>query len=241
MNRLFKYELRRLLINKFFLGLLFITLLYSYYVLRGDIILGVANTAPFSGFSYGWFLSQILPLLAVTMLFFVSFFFTGEEKRVQILVRTTPVDYTKYTLLRSLAIIVGFLIISAAVVIISLVFYATIFRFTAFGAFLLPIVITLIPAMLLVLGLGLVAGRLHSGTLYALMLLLLILGQIPGFVDIFGGGFFQSYPSVVPLDATGEPIFSISASFWVSRLVYALVGIGLTGVGVSLMSKNKRI
>ncbi|NLJ86477.1 MAG: hypothetical protein GX322_08550, partial [Firmicutes bacterium] len=48
MIKLFGYELRRLLFNKFFIGLLVITGLYSYQILSGDIIVGVANTAPFS-------------------------------------------------------------------------------------------------------------------------------------------------------------------------------------------------
>ncbi|WP_460277904.1 hypothetical protein [Clostridium sp. CTA-5] len=62
---LFKYELKRLLLNKFFLGILIISALYSHQVMCGDIILGVANTAPFSGWSYGVYLGKILPILLI--------------------------------------------------------------------------------------------------------------------------------------------------------------------------------
>lgn len=81
MNRIFKYELKRLIINKFFLGLLIISALYSHEIMRGDIILGISNTAPFSGWSYGTYLAKVLPILLVTLLFLYLFFIkTGKER-----------------------------------------------------------------------------------------------------------------------------------------------------------------
>ena len=74
MHKIFHYELKRLLWNKFFFGLLVVTLFYAYQVFTGEIILGVAHTAPFSPWSFGCYLSRLLPLLWVGELFFLSFF-----------------------------------------------------------------------------------------------------------------------------------------------------------------------
>lgn len=151
MNRIFKYELKRLIINKFFLGLLIISALYSHEIMRGDIILGISNTAPFSGWSYGTYLAKVLPILLVTLLFFISFLYQKQEKNVQALTKATPIDPFKFQMLRFGTIIVGFVLISAVPIVYSLCFYAVNFNFTNFGGLVLPAVITLLPAMFLCL------------------------------------------------------------------------------------------
>ena len=241
MGKLFKYEMHRLLANKFFAGLMVITLLYSYFVLSGDIILGISNTAPFSGWSYGWFLTQILPLLLVTLLFFVSFLFTNKEKQVQVLVKATSVEYPQYMLFRCLAMIIGFLLISAVAVLVSMVFYLTTFKFAGFGGFVLPLILTLLPPMFLALGLGLILGRLHQGTLYALMLVFLVLGQVSlaGF-DLLGAGFYANYPISIWAEASVEPAFTVPASFWLSRGIISGAGIALMIPGILLMTRIKK-
>ena len=47
-RKIFFYECKRLLWNKFFLGLLLVLLFYGWQVLSGATILGVSHTAPFS-------------------------------------------------------------------------------------------------------------------------------------------------------------------------------------------------
>ena len=63
MIKIFAYECRRLLWNKFFFGLLAVTFFYGWQVLNGTTILGVSRTAPFSPWSFGDYLSRMLPLL----------------------------------------------------------------------------------------------------------------------------------------------------------------------------------
>ena len=190
MIKLFGYELRRLLFNKFFMGLLVITGLYSYQILSGDIIVGVANTAPFSRWSYGAFLSAVLPLLLITLLFFTTFLYSRKEKQVGAITFATPIDPLHYGFLRCLAMVTGFVVISGVAIVFSLIFYARVFRFTAFGDFLVPILLTLVPAMFFTLS-RTHSGAMHSGLLYALMLILLLLGQmpLPYSVDLLGGTF----------------------------------------------------
>ena len=58
MYKIFWYECRRLLGNKFFFGILLILLFYGWQILDRVTILGVAHTAPFSCWSFGDYLSR---------------------------------------------------------------------------------------------------------------------------------------------------------------------------------------
>jgi hypothetical protein len=229
LNKIFMYELRRLLVNKFFFGRLIVISLYAYSVLSGDIILGIANTAPFSAWSYGWFLSKMMPLLSVTLVFLITFFYTRKEKQVQKIINTMPTNPTRLMFLRCCAVIMGFVIIALVTIGISALFYIKIFRFTDFSTFLLPALLTLLPAMLFILGVGMLLGRLHIGTLYGLMGLLLLLERIPliKHLDLFGSNFYQHFPLTISTMPGQEPAFIIPMFFVVERLIIALIGLGL--------------
>lgn len=234
MKKLLGYELRRLLLNKFFLGLLVVTGLYSYQVLSGDIVRGVAYTAPFSGWSYGAYMARILPLLLITLLFFITYLYTRAEQRVATMTDATPMDPRKYRLVRYGAMGIGFLLITGMAIAISLVFYARVFSFTHYRDFLGPMLLAVVPALLLVFGLGIHLGRIHVVLLYVLMLLLLALGQdsLPAWLDIFGTGFFMRTPLTLPYPAGGEPVFTVPATVWLSRVGISAVGAALIGLGI---------
>lgn len=236
--KIFKYELHRFLCNKFFAGLLIITFLYSYQVMAGEIVLGIANTAPFSEWSFGMYLSKMLPILLITLLFFVSFLFSKQEREVRLITDTTPVDQKQLGLLRCGAMVVGFVCISVVSVCVSLWFYAINFRFTDFSHFLLPALATLIPAMLFVLGAGIVVGRIHPALVYALMALVFLLGYlpVPNALDLLGSSFFQNMPLSLPSGTGGEPAFAVPASVWIGKAVYAAVGLFLITLGLTRKS-----
>lgn len=232
MMTIFRYELRRLIWNKSYLGLVVIAGLYSYQFLGGDIIRGVAYTAPFSAWSYGAYLSSVLPILLITLLFFLTFLYSGTEKKVQAITGATPVDPRAYQAVRYAAMLVGFLLISVVVVLISFVFYSRLFGFTAFGDFVVPIVLTLIPAMLVTFGLGILAGMVHVGLLYALMLVLLVFSQVslPPALDVLGGSFYRSYPLTLPAGPAGEPAFQLPAGILATRIGLSVAGAALIGL-----------
>ena len=71
MRKILIYELKRLLWNRFFLGILLVLLFAGWQVLSGVTLLGVAHTAPFSPWSFGDYLSRMLPLLWIGALFFL--------------------------------------------------------------------------------------------------------------------------------------------------------------------------
>ena len=127
MFKIYYYELRRLLVNKFFLCLLLITAFYSYQTMSGEIILGIADTAPFSGWSYGVYLAKVLPLLLVSLLFFISFLYLRKELQVKVLTQAAPFSASVYRLIKTSAITSAFILISLVPIAISSWFYAAYF------------------------------------------------------------------------------------------------------------------
>lgn len=90
MRKIFLYECKRLLWNKFFAGLVLVLLFYGWQVLRRVTILGVSHTAPFSPWSFGDFLSRMLPLLWIGALFFLTFFTSEKARRAAVLTDAAP-------------------------------------------------------------------------------------------------------------------------------------------------------
>ena len=112
MGKIFRYECRRLLWNKFFIGLAVVLLLYGALVLHAVTILGVSHTAPFSPWSFGDYLSRMLPLLWVGMLFFLTFYTSPKARRAAALTDAAPMPQKKYALARCATALTGGVLLS---------------------------------------------------------------------------------------------------------------------------------
>ena len=196
MVKIFRYECKRLLWNKFFFGILAVTLFYGWQVLTGASILGVSHTAPFSPWTFGDYLSRLLPLLWIGVLFFLTFFTSGAERRAAVLTAATPVRPWQYALARLGAALTGTVLQSLAVLLLSAVFYARMFRWYSWGSLFLPAAISLIPALVFSLGSGWLLGRLRPWLVYLWMPLpfLLQLLPLPELLSLWNGRFFSQYP-----------------------------------------------
>jgi len=234
LTKIFKYELKRLVVNRFFFALLVISLVYSYIVLSGNIIIGIAHTAPFSSWSYGMYLASVLPLLLITLLFFITFLYSSQENRVKQITLATQMNPRKYCLIKCATIAVGYFIISLSVIVLSFVFYGWVFRFFAFSDFIVPIIVTLTPALLFIFGLGLIAGSVHPNILYALMAVVILLGllPLPLFFDIYGTRAFSEYPLTLPIGPIGEPEFVMPLLFVLGRVMFSVTGVLMMLYGV---------
>lgn len=242
MMTIFKYEAKRLLLNRFFICLLIINGVFAWYTLTSDIIAGVAFTAPFSPWSFGFYLSTAMPMLTVTMLFLLTFFYGRKEKRVAILTSATPMDAIQYALVRNLAVSLGFLLLCVLVAGMALVFYTTLFGIRNYGAFIPPALVTIVPCFALMMGLGHCLGRIHAGFLYGLMLLSfsMLFLQIPGEFDLFAGGYYATMPLSLPAGPDGEVAFYLSPAFLAARIFYLAAGIVLFGMGIRPRGKGGR-
>ena len=227
MYKILLYELKRLIFNKLFLALLIITSIYAYIILSGEIILGIAYTAPFSPWSFSAYLSKVLPLLMITLLFFITFMYSRHEKQVRQLTYSTPFDLFKLCLIKCASVAAAFLLITFLIVILCMTFYAILFKFYDFGSFILPIILILIPCFLFILGMGLFLGSINYNFLFIMMIAVLLLGFIPlpVFLDLYGSGFFSTYPLSLPLGLDGEPAFSLPTDFIMGRGFFCIIGI----------------
>lgn len=243
LRRILKYELRRLIWNKIFIGLLFINGVYSWYILSTDTIKGTAYTAPFSQWSFGTYLASVMPLAVLTMLFLVSIYYSKQEKQVEVLTTATPINPIHYALVRSGVIAIGFLIICMVLFGLSLFFYISVFNYWDFTPFILPTLMILLPCFFFSLGVGYIAGRIHPRLLYVLMLVALIIGFAGngGDFDFFGHGYFSSYPLTLPIGSNGEPAFVVSAGFGIARVLYLVVGVILLTISLSVYRRKVQI
>ena len=123
MHKIFGYECRRLLLNKFFFGILLIILFYGWQVLSGRTLLGISRTAPFSAWSFGDYLSRMLPLLWIGALFFLTFFTSFRAQRTAVLTDAAPAPPLQYALIRCAAASLGVFLLALACLAEAAVFY----------------------------------------------------------------------------------------------------------------------
>ena len=224
MIKIFQYECKRLLWNKFFFGLLLVILFYGWQVLNSVTILGVSHTAPFSPWSFGDYLSRMIPLLWIAVLFFLTFFTSGKARRVTVLTDATPVAPGRYALARCTAALVGTGLLALVCLIEAAVFYGRYFGWYGWDELALPALVTLIPTLMLALGSGWLLGRIRSYLIYAWMLVpfVLMVLPLPEFLGILNGSVFTDRPLTFDIL---DPAFSLPVGTIVTQCILFLMGI----------------
>ncbi len=239
MIKIFNYEVRRLLWNKVFIGILIIGLCYGWMTLIGDVISGIAYTAPFSAWSFGYYLSRIVPVLCIAELFFLTFFVSDQERKVAAITGTTPVDPGRYAMTRMGAVCLGSLIFMGCITVLGLWFYWSFFREVPSVELLLSAAMTLLPVTVFCLGAGWFAGSMKGGLIYLAMglLTLLCVLPLPRAMDFSLSSFFAEYPkSLQVLD----PALSVPVDVMAGRAAYLGIGIILFGIGQRKRDKKNR-
>lgn len=229
-----------MLFNRIFLGMLLVNGLFAWFVLSTDVIMGIAYMAPFSIWSFCAYLGKTLPLATVTILLLLSGYYSRKQKQVEVLISATPVSSLCHVLIRTLAAGICFLLICLVVTALALFFYVRFFRFHDFAAFIVPSLLILLPCFVLFAGLGQLLGSLHQSFLYVLMLAAFAAGSIQNVLDVFGAGYFSTYPLTLPPGADGEPAFEMGAAFILVRAMYLAAGAGCIYFTVALSKRKGR-
>lgn len=237
MNKIFGYELRRLLWNKLFFGILLVSLGYGWLTLTGSVIRGVAHTAPFSPWSFGYYLSQTLPLICMGELFFLAFFFSKEERLLRPLTQATPVRQRRYTALRCGAVLTATLVLCLCVVALAVRFYVSLFGWMDYRELILPALLTLIPPIVFCLGAGLMLIRFNHALIYGLMavVILLTILPLPNIITFSLSSFFLHFPLTI---GTLDPAFHIPGWLAVSRIIFLILGVILIIFATGIESKR---
>mgnify|MGYP000556202731 FL=1 len=180
MGKIYLYELRRTVRSKFFWGLLAVCLFFGWNTLKTATIRGAAHTAPFSPWSFGAYLSRLLPLLGVALLFFQWNQCNEKSRRFWILTDSTPVPPGRYLLVKCAAAVTAWLLLALSVTALGIVFLTALFGGSVpVGMLLLTAALALLPSLVFLTGLGLLAGHIHSLLLFVLMVFALAAGFVP--------------------------------------------------------------
>ncbi len=224
MLKIYAYECRRLMWNKFFPGIALVLLFYGWQILDRITILGVAHTAPFSAWSYGDYLGYMLPLLWIGTLFTLSFFTSGAEERRRRLTSATPVKPSHYALARCCAAMTATAVLSLEAVALAVVFYVHMFGGCGFGELVYPTLITLIPTLVFALGSGWILAGIRPWLLFVWMLPPVALAAIPlpEALGLLNGSLFETRALAL---GVLDPAFSLSFATIAVQCTLLLCGI----------------
>ena len=229
MGGIINYEIRRLIFNKAAICLFIINVLYAVIILNTETILGAGYTAPFSGWSLGGYWAMTLPAAMVTILFMLTRFFSSSAKSVDVLISASPVNQELYKTARLAAVSFGFVIIVLTLFLLAAVFTMVVFNELPLTELFLTMLLTAFPCYLVILGIGSLLGKIHSGLLYSIMIIIILVGFFPlnNIYDFFGGGYFLNEPLKLPAGADGEPPFTLSLNFIFMRIIYFITGVAV--------------
>ncbi|MCR5727249.1 MAG: hypothetical protein K6G24_07270 [Lachnospiraceae bacterium] len=233
MNRIYGYECRRLILNKFFIGISVLILVYGWQVIKNITILGVSFTAPFSAWSFGDYLSHMGVFLWIGILFLIGFYHTKAEKRRAVIFETAPVKPYVHELIRVGAILTVTVLLVIIICLPAVVFYGSVFDLYPEGMILCVTLFTLFPIAVFAIGSGKLLAHVGTPVLYIWMSVPFILKMIP-LPESFGllnGSFFTERPlSIEELD----PEFSLTVGVIMVQSIVFILGV------LMIFFKNKR-
>lgn len=102
---------------------------------------------------------RLLPLLWISTLFFLSFFFSKPEQRASVITHATPVNPLIYAVIRCSAVFVGSLLLIVVVFLLAAVFYGRFFHWYHWKTLLIPGCLILIPILLIDILIGWFIGQ----------------------------------------------------------------------------------
>lgn len=138
MRKIYGYECKRLLLNRFFFGLLAIMLFYGWQVLNRITIMGIDNTAPFSVRSFGDYLCRMVPIIWMGAALFICSFASKKAKNTAVITNTTAVPPKKYLLTRFFAAFTGTGLLAIFTIGEALLFYGIYFQWYGWRELALP-------------------------------------------------------------------------------------------------------
>ena len=202
---------------------------YAWQILSGEIIQGVSGTAPFSGWSFGLYAARLAPLLCITILFFISFFFSKQEERVKTITSAAPVDQKKYMFVRLAACAVCGVVMALFITVIGMVYERLLFQEAELWTMAASALTVFVPAVIFTLGIGFAAGRINQILLFVLMPLMFAFAYLPMPMacEPFGTNYFLEYPIGLT-----DPAFILTGEMTAGRLVFILMGIVLMIISI---------
>ena len=231
MFKIFRYEWKRFVWNRFFFGLLLVLLFYGWQVLDRVTILGVSHTATFSHWSFGDYLSRVFPLLWVGTLFFLTFFTSARARRAAMLTDAASAPPRRYALARCSAALAAVCLLALACLLEAAMFYGRYFGWHDWETLALPALVALAPPLVFALGSGWLLGRVRPWLLYVWMLVPFVCRALPlpDALGLWDGSFFTEYPLTA---SAPDPDFVLPLSVLPAQAALLVAGAALLALPV---------
>lgn len=157
MNKIFKYQLKRLLKSKLFWGIFLFLTFFAWEVLANEIVLGIRNTAPFSFESTRYYLFKMQWVLILGVISMIWTFLNKKGKKLYRLIKATPMEIFKYMISCGSAILTVYTILLGWSVVVGIAFNIYCFKCTGALPLLLngALLIGIMAILLLITGMGL--------------------------------------------------------------------------------------
>ncbi len=240
--KIFKYELKIILAKAYVPAMTVIALLYAWFLLSSETILGVSDTAPFSGWSFGTYLGSTVLISMLISLFLLANAYSERQKRVEILTDVTGFP-TKHRMLVKSGIIGGyFLVLNLLFLILGCVFLMIFFGRIHLITYLAEYLLISLPCLFVILGMGNCLGRIHRNLICLFMGAILILDFVAPTlsVDANGAHYYKAMSAALETMNGQETPFVWKASYLLSRLAYLLVGIATWVISLNRLEKKKK-
>ncbi|SCG82037.1 hypothetical protein DW1_0417 [Proteiniborus sp. DW1] len=233
---LLRYEIRRIILSKKYFYMILLTIGLTYDSLTRLVTGGYYGTAPFSEWTYTFFIQLVSPLVISVIIFMMTNIFNEKELRARKIIFSTPISQARYYMLKIFTIVIAFVLIGLVPIIMSFIYYKVLFNYVGFTSYVKLILWFLIPSFVFILGLSMALGKINIKFLYGLIPITFLLGTIdtldilPRWLDIFGAHYFKirTYAELLGRESQVVP-FELSSVFICSRLIFMLIGLILLG------------
>jgi hypothetical protein len=223
-NKIFVYEIRRMLFSREYLLLTLALLAYSLFLIRSRVMFGTGYTAPFSQWTFSDYVSSTMVLALILLVAMCSKLFTETEIQASSILRSTPTSYGVYRALRLASITLLYMVSVGLSAGACYIYYVSVFGETNW----LPLAgvwgLLVVPSSLFVLGITLFAGSFSWGWIQLVLAGLLSLEifriPLPEMFDIRGASLLNG------LQSSDQP-FAMPAAFILGRCLIAGVGLAL--------------
>jgi len=216
--------------------MILLTIGLTYDSLTRLVTGGYYGTAPFSDWSYTFFIQLISPLVISVIIFMMTSIFNEKELRARKIIFSTPISQARYYILKIFTMVITFLLTGLVPIIMSFIYYKVLFNYVGFTSYVKLIFWFIVPSFVFILGFSMVLGKINIKFLYGLIPVVFLLGTIntsdilPRWLDIFGVHYFTmcTYAELFGRESQVVP-FELSTAFICSRIIFILIGVILLG------------
>lgn len=201
--------------------------IYAVYLLKTNVLFGVADTAPFSAWSFIDYLLSFLPLLAALLLLYVARLFSPHEIDVRKVTVAMPFFGPLYFFIKISVIMIACIIEILLIITACSIFYGLVFSFFDLQQLIFYTSLILIAPLFFILGLGLLMCKINHHLAYVLLAIVFFLSFLrfsPSyFFDIFGYSLMQIPNQAIPIG--GIISFVVPIGFGVTRVIFFILGL----------------